>query len=130
MTPNPSMHRTAHRRGFAPAVVAGYLDSLGLSQMDRRELERMWAVTAKHLSAARAQLPEVLLQVLMAQQSAASMSVCGTTKWSWRSMNLKTWGLRMPRQRTFGGTSSSRPRAWNFRSVPQISSGESETHEA
>ena len=28
--------------------------------MDRKELERMWAVTAKHLSAARAQLPEVL----------------------------------------------------------------------
>ena len=27
--------------------------------MDRKELERMWAVTAKHLSAARAQLPEV-----------------------------------------------------------------------
>jgi len=27
--------------------------------MDRKELERMWAVTAKHLSAARAQLPEI-----------------------------------------------------------------------
>lgn len=27
--------------------------------MDRKELERMWAATAKHLSAARAQLPEV-----------------------------------------------------------------------
>jgi hypothetical protein len=27
--------------------------------MDRNELERMWAATAKHLKAARAQLPEV-----------------------------------------------------------------------
>lgn len=27
--------------------------------MDRKELERMWAATAKHLNAARAQLPEV-----------------------------------------------------------------------
>jgi hypothetical protein len=27
--------------------------------MDRKELKRMWAVTAKHLNAARAQLPEV-----------------------------------------------------------------------
>src|SRR5438105_5231476 len=63
------------------------------------------------------------LQVLMAQQSAASTSVCGTTKWSWRSMNLKIWGLRMHRPRTFGGTSSSRPRAWNFRNGPPISNG-------
>ena len=27
--------------------------------MDRTELERLWATTAKHLSAARAQLPEM-----------------------------------------------------------------------
>jgi len=27
--------------------------------MDQKELERMWAATAKHLNAARAQLPEV-----------------------------------------------------------------------
>ena len=45
-------------------------------------------------------------------------------------MSLKTWGLRMLRHQTFGGTSSSRLRAWNFRNVLQISSGESETHEA
>jgi hypothetical protein len=28
--------------------------------MDRKKLERLWAVTAKHLKAARAQLPDVL----------------------------------------------------------------------
>jgi hypothetical protein len=28
--------------------------------MDRPELERMWAITAEHLNAARAQLPDVL----------------------------------------------------------------------
>src|SRR5688500_8237419 len=30
-----------------------------MSQMDRAELERIWAKTAKHLNAARAELPEV-----------------------------------------------------------------------
>src|SRR5207253_9804074 len=100
--------------------------------MDRTELERIWAATAKHLNAARAQLPEVLAPGL--DGAAVSgfdewMNVCGTTKWSWRSMNLKTWGLRMHRPRTFGSTSSSRPRAWNFRNGPPISNGKWGTHE-
>ena len=72
--------------------------------MDRSELERIWATTAKHLNAARAQLPEVLAPGLDGAPVSGFdewMNVCGTTKWSWRSMNLKTWGLRMHRPGDF-----------------------------
>ena len=47
--------------GGLPASVAapGRSTYVRPLQMDRKELERMWAATAKHLNAARAQLPEV-----------------------------------------------------------------------
>ena len=97
--------------------------------MDRAQLERIWATTAKHLNAARAQLPEAPPPGLDGATISGFDECLRHHEMELALDELEDLGLTNAPPPDFGGTSSSRPRAWNFRSGPPISNGKWETHE-
>jgi hypothetical protein len=98
--------------------------------MDRIELERIWATTAKHLIAARAQLPEVPAPGLDGATVSGFEECLRQNEMELALDELEDLGLTNAPPRTFGGTSSSPPRAWNFRNGAPISNGKWQTNEA
>ena len=91
--------------------------------MDRTELERIWATTAKHLNAARAQLPDVPAPGLDGATLSGFDECLRHNEMELALDELEDLWLTNAPPQTFGGTSSSRPRAWNFGNGPPISNG-------